>query len=155
MEQFRKLSASLTLQDLDATLSTLKRIFDNIIQHPNDDKYRQIKLTSKKFSSKVWQYPAGELMKMSGWVVEDDHVRLIDDSCVQILSQLLGGKLEKKNPAKSTHALNILDSPSKRPKNVGTVCEADASNSSELLHMLSVSPATPLQNAGNGKKLKE
>ena len=69
-----------------------------------------------------------------------------------------GGKLEKKNPAKSTHALNILDSPSKRPKNVGTVCEADDNNSSELLNMLSVSAATPLQNAilsGNGKKLKE
>ena len=71
-------------------MSTLKRIFDNIIQHPNDDKYRQIKLTSKTFSSKVWQYPAGEeLMKMSGWVVEDDHVRLRDESCVQIVSQLL------------------------------------------------------------------
>jgi len=37
----------------------------------------------------VWQYPAGELMKMSGWVVEDDHVRLRDDSCVQIVFQLL------------------------------------------------------------------
>ena len=71
-------------------MSTLRRIFDNIIQHPNDDKYRQIKLTGKTFSSKVWQYPAGEkLMKMSGWVVEDDHVRLRDDSCVQIVSQLL------------------------------------------------------------------
>ena len=71
-------------------MSTLRRIFDNIIQHPNDDKYRQIKLTNKTFSSKVWQYPAGEeLMKMSGWVVEDDHVRLRDDSCVQMVSQLL------------------------------------------------------------------
>ena len=28
-------------------------------------------------------------MKMSGWVVEDDHVRLRDDSCVQIVSHLL------------------------------------------------------------------
>ena len=69
---------------------TLRRIFDNIIQHPNDDKYCQIKLTDEGFNSKVWQYPAGEeLMKMSGWVVEDDHVRLRDDSCVQIVSQLL------------------------------------------------------------------
>ena len=42
------------------------------------------------FTSKVWQYPAGEeLMKMSGWVVEGDHVRLRDDSCVKIVSQLL------------------------------------------------------------------
>ena len=71
----------------------LKRIFDNIIQHPNDEKYRQIKLTDERFTSKVWQYPAGEkLLKMSGWEVEGDYVtklKLRDDSCVQIVSQLL------------------------------------------------------------------
>ena len=89
-KQLDKIVTSLSPKDREATLSTLKRISDNIIQHPNDDKYCQIKLTSKTFSSKVWQYPAGkELMKMSGWVVEDDHVRLRDDSCVQIVSQLL------------------------------------------------------------------
>ena len=38
----------------------------------------------------MWQYPAGEeLMKMSGWVMEEDHVRLRNDSCVQIVSRLL------------------------------------------------------------------
>ena len=89
-KQLDKIVTSLSPKDQEATLSTLRRIFDNIIQHPNDDKYRQIKLTSKTFSSKVWQHPAGEeLMKMSGWVVKDDHVRLRDDSCVQIVSQLL------------------------------------------------------------------
>ena len=90
IKQLDKLDALLNPESREATFSVLKRIFDNIIQHPNDDKYRQIKLTSKTFSSKVWQYPAGEeLMKMSGWVVEDDHVRLRDDSCVQIVSQSL------------------------------------------------------------------
>ena len=89
-KQLDELVTSLSPEDREATLSTLRRIFDNIIQHPNDDKYRQIKLTDETFSSKVWQYPAGkELMKMSGWVVENDHVRLRDDSCVQIVSQLL------------------------------------------------------------------
>ena len=89
-KQLDKIVTSLSPKDEEATLSTLKRIFDSIIQYPNDDKYRQIKLSNKTFSSKVWQYPAGkELMKMSGWVVEDDHVRLRDDSCVQIVSQLL------------------------------------------------------------------
>ena len=88
--QLDKLDALLDPESREASFSVLKRIFDNIKQHPNDDKYRQIKLTSKTFSSKVWQYPAGEeFMKMSGWVVEDDHVRLRDDSCVQIVSQLL------------------------------------------------------------------
>ena len=88
--QLDELVTSLNPEDREATLSTLRRIFDNIIQHPNNDKYRQIKLTSKTFSRKVWQYSAGEgLMKIGGWVVEDDHVRLRDDSCVQIVSQVL------------------------------------------------------------------
>ena len=90
LKQLDKLDTLLRPGSREATFSVLERIFDNIIQHPNDDKYRQIKLTGKTFRSKVWQYPAGEeLMKMSGWVVEDDHVRLRDDSCVQIVSQLL------------------------------------------------------------------
>ena len=90
LKQLDKLNTLLRPEYRGATFSVLERIFDNIIQHPNDDKYRQIKLTDKAFSSKVWQYPAGEeLMKMSGWVVEGDHVRLRDDSCVQIVSQLL------------------------------------------------------------------
>ena len=89
-KQLNNLVTSLSPKDQEVTLSTLKRIFDNIIQHPNDDKYCQIKLTDETFTSKMWQYPAGEeLMKMSGWVVEGDHVRLRDDSCVQIVSQLL------------------------------------------------------------------
>ena len=90
LKQLDKLDALLNPESREATFSVLKKIFDSIIQHPNDDKYRQIKLNDDTFSSKVWQYPAGEeLMKMSGWVVEDDHVRLRDDSCVQIVSQLL------------------------------------------------------------------
>ena len=81
---------SLSPKDREATLSTLRKIYDNIIQNPNNGKYRQIKLTNKRFSSEVWQYPAGEeLMKMSGWVVEGDHVTLRDDSYVKIVSQLL------------------------------------------------------------------
>ena len=80
----------LNQNDREAALSILNTTFDNIIQHPNDDKCRQIKLTDETFTSKVWQYPAGEeLMKMSGWVVEGDHVRLRDDSYVQSLSKLV------------------------------------------------------------------
>ena len=90
LKQLDKLDALLNPESREATFLVLKRIFDDIIQHPNDDKHRQIKLNDETFSSKVWQYSAGEeLMKMSGWVVEDDHVRLRDDSCVQNVSQLL------------------------------------------------------------------
>ena len=89
-KQLDKFLTSLKAKDQEATLSTLKVFFDNLIQHPNDDKYHQIQLTDETFTSKVWQYPAGkELMKMSGWIVEGDHVRLRDNSCIQIVSQLL------------------------------------------------------------------
>ena len=54
LNQLHKISFSIDPKDRDATFSTLKRIFDNIVQHPNDDKYRQIKLTSKTFTSKLW-----------------------------------------------------------------------------------------------------
>ena len=90
LKQLDKFDTLLSPDSREATFAVLDRIFDNAIQHPNDDEYRQIKLTDETFSSKVWQYPAGEeLMKMSGWVVEGDHVRLRDASCVQIVSQLL------------------------------------------------------------------
>jgi len=89
-KQIEKIASSLKPEDLEATLSTLRKIFDNIIQHPSDDKYRQIKLASKKFSSKVWRYPAcEELMRLSGWRVEDDIVRLRDESCIHIASHLI------------------------------------------------------------------
>ena len=79
-------------------MSILRKIFDSIIQHPNDDKFRQIKLAKSSFGCEVWRHPAcEELMKMSGWVVEDDHVRLRDDSNVHIVSQLLESLGGQKN----------------------------------------------------------
>ena len=90
LNQLHKLSLFINPKDWETTFSTLRRIFDNIVQHPNDDKYHQIKLTSKTFTSKVWQYPVGEeLMKMSGWVVEGDYVKLRDHSRVNIVLKVL------------------------------------------------------------------
>ena len=89
-KQLGKLAASLSPDNHLATLTTLREIFDNIIQHPNDDKYRQIEITDHTFSNKVWQYPTGkELMKMSGWTQDGDHISLRDDSYLKIISQLL------------------------------------------------------------------
>ena len=151
LEQLRKLSASLTPQDLDATLSTLRRIFDNIIQHPNDDKYRQIKLTSKTFSSKGWQYPAGEeLMKMSGWVVEDNHVTLRDDSCVQTVSQLLRTKLEEENPVKSK--LTILG---KRAESTITAANTSCSSEVPILSEETQFAILDVVTYGDGARLKK
>ena len=107
LNQLHKISFSVDPKDRDVTFSTLRRIFDNIVQHPNDDKYCQIKLTSKTFTNKVWQYPAGqELMKMSGWVVEGDHVRLKDESRVKIVLILLESFCEQTG-IKCTRSISI------------------------------------------------
>ena len=102
--------------------------------------------TNKTFRGKVWQYPAGEeLMKMSGWVVEGDHVRLRDDSRVKIVSQLLGAELVVKT---------ILG---KRSKDMSIGCAAGASSASESLELSGIA-AAPITNAiilGHGKNLKE
>ncbi|XP_065900889.1 uncharacterized protein [Dysidea avara] len=108
-KQLEKVIACLHPDDRRATLKTLKECFKNIFQHPNDDKYRQIKLANKTFSSKVWRYPAcEELMKMSGWVVEDDHVRLKDDSRVRIMSDLLNIAYRQECPKQATSQTGVL-----------------------------------------------
>lgn len=85
-----QLIASLNPNNQESTLSVLRKIFGNILQHPSDDKYRQIKMTDHTFNTRVWQYPASkELMKISGWIVEVDHIYLRNDSSIKIVSQLL------------------------------------------------------------------
>ena len=93
-------------EDREATLSTLKEIFDNIIQHPNDDQYCQIKLTDQKFSSQLWSYPvAVSLMKMAGWEEDGDYVRLRDESHAQAISELLKQELQKiREPTPKGHS---------------------------------------------------
>ena len=86
-----------TPKEREDALSMLKLIFDNIIQHPNEDKYRQIKLTDEpRFVGNVWRYPAGvKLMTMSGWEKDGDYVRLKDDSHAEAMAKLLEQKLQR------------------------------------------------------------
>lgn len=95
LQQLGKLLATLGPEDQKATLTTLKIIFKNITEHPNEDKFCQIKLDNERFSSQVWRYPAGkELIKMSGWIVEGDHVRLSSDTYVQTVLAITSQKLK-------------------------------------------------------------
>ena len=94
-QQVDKVVDTLSLQEQVDTLSTLKTIFNNIIQHPNEDKYHQIKLAGKTFSTRVWQYSGSQdLMKITGWVVEGDHIRLKDDSQIHVVLAIILHKLQ-------------------------------------------------------------
>ena len=97
LQQLDKVVEALSPPEQVGTLSTLKTIFNNIILHPNEDKYRQIKLaeSDKTFSTKVWQYAGSqELMKITGWVVEGDHITLKDDSQIQVIHAIIFHKLQ-------------------------------------------------------------
>ena len=129
--QLKNLELSLSPKDQETTLSTLKRIFDNIIQHPDDDRYRQIKLTSKTLTSKVWQYPAGkEFMKMSGWVVKGEYLILRDESCVQIMSQLLESFLSSPVPLPNDEFQVFIKA----------FCDGDVASIQKLLKVSHISP---------------
>ena len=94
-KQLDKLIASLNSEESKSTLLSLQTYFKNIYSHPQHDAYCQIKLSNKTFYSKIWQYPDGEVfMKMSGWEVEGDYIKLKDTSCIHIVLQLLKKKLE-------------------------------------------------------------
>ena len=135
-----------TPEDREATLSTLKNVFDNIFQHPNDEKYRQIKLTDQKFSSQVWRYRAAvNVMEMAEWEEDGDYVRLRDESHAQAISKLLEQELQKiREPTPKRRRLH---------KNVNT----GASSSSECCVLTQEKAGEiiiAIQN-GHGKLLKE
>ena len=112
-----------TPKDKEATLSTLKEIFDNIIQHPNDDKYRQIKLTNKRFSSIMWRYPAAvNVMKMSGWEEDGDFVRLRNESDAKAISQLLEQELQKLREPTPTYQIEHANTDSSSASTNSSKC---------------------------------
>ena len=93
-KQLDKLIASLNPEECKSTLLTLQKCFKNIYLYPQHDAYCQIKLSNKTFYNKIWKYPDGEVfIKMSGWEVEGDYVKLKDTSCIHIVLQLLKKKL--------------------------------------------------------------
>jgi len=94
-KQFDKMIALLHPESLEVTLLTLREIYDDIAQHPNDDKYCQIKLAREKLNE-VWvNAVCKDFMTMSGWVVEDDHMKLKDDSNVHTVRHLLESLCEE------------------------------------------------------------
>ena len=93
--QLDKFFTVLNPEDCKEALLILQTYFKNIDLQPHDEKNRQIDLNDRMFYCKVWQYPVSrEFMKMSGWEVEGASIKLKNDSCIQIVLQLLKEKLE-------------------------------------------------------------
>ena len=107
--QLNRIARSLSPSDYKHTLKSLNDIYRKVVQNAKDKRYYQIKLTDETFSNTVCRHPAcQELMKISGWVVKNDHVRLKDDSHVHIVSQLLERRASEKFPlAQATHQVSL------------------------------------------------
>ncbi|XP_065900809.1 uncharacterized protein [Dysidea avara] len=101
-----KLARFVGFDEFEEALKSLHDIYKDVVLHPNDDKHRQM-----TFSSKVWRYPAcEELMKMSGWVMEDDHVRLKDNSNVHIVFQQLESFSQLLSASRNGHTKTMAES---------------------------------------------
>ncbi|KAG7170386.1 putative PUB domain-containing protein [Homarus americanus] len=77
------LEAALTLlgdlpsKDRRACLEVLIRIFRNVVNHPDESKYRILKITNKTFNNDVWRHEPGRLvMVAAGWMIKEETVQL-------------------------------------------------------------------------------
>lgn len=58
-------------------VETLIRIFRNVEQNPEEEKYRRLKTTNKTFNGDVWRHDAAqELLLLTGWELGDEAVHL-------------------------------------------------------------------------------
>ncbi|XP_064404298.1 UBX domain-containing protein 6-like [Halichondria panicea] len=74
------LCGSLSLEDSLATVKTLTKIVQNALDHPGEERYRQLILSNKTVSTKVWKYvSAQEFMLAIGWVQIDGTIVLPSD----------------------------------------------------------------------------
>lgn len=67
----------LNTKEKRACIETLIRIFRNIVQNPNEPKYRTLKIGNKVFNGDVWRHEAGRaVMEAAGWEVIGETVQL-------------------------------------------------------------------------------
>lgn len=61
-------------------VQTLSKIVSNILQHPGEAKYKEIKKSNKAFNEKVWKFAgAQQFLFATGWVETDDTIVSTDD----------------------------------------------------------------------------
>ncbi|XP_062513738.1 UBX domain-containing protein 6-like [Corticium candelabrum] len=73
-----------------AALETLFKMASNIQEHPNEEKYHQVRLANKTFNTKVWSHPAAqEFLFTCGWTVVDDLLVLPADSNLEEARRVL------------------------------------------------------------------
>ncbi|KAK3863077.1 hypothetical protein Pcinc_031107 [Petrolisthes cinctipes] len=67
----------LSSKDRRTCIELMIKLLGNVVRHPDDPKYRSLKVTNKTFVDAVWRHDAGQaVMEASGWQVVGDSVQL-------------------------------------------------------------------------------
>ncbi|EDO41740.1 predicted protein [Nematostella vectensis] len=75
-------------------IETMLRMANNIIQEPNNEKFRNVRTENKTFSTKVWQLPeAQQFMLVWGWTQVEDHLVLASDDIIKPVKHVLQRRL--------------------------------------------------------------
>ncbi|CAH1776479.1 unnamed protein product, partial [Owenia fusiformis] len=112
----------------NACLQTLLKIFQNVVSHPTEEKYKVIRTENKAFASKVWCYSgAQQFLLATGWTEVDDTVVLTGDSsslttAIKVLQAHLSTEAQNATPQKQSQspqkqAINhVMNQDSKKAK---------------------------------------
>ena len=69
----QKTCDTLPPQEAKVAVNTLSKIIQNVLEHPTEEKYRQMKTGNKRFYQDVWRHlPAREFLILVGWGLEDE-----------------------------------------------------------------------------------
>ena len=100
---------NLPTQEIIVAVDTLSKIIQNVLEHPTEEKYRQVKTTNKRFHQAVWRHSAArEFLTLVGWTVvksldEEKIVLQSDDHLQEASAALVRAKdsLESQNTVHS------------------------------------------------------
>ena len=68
VDALRKICDTLPPEEAKIAVDTLSKIIQNVLEHPSEEKYRQVKTTNKGFYQKVWRHSvAQEFLILVGW----------------------------------------------------------------------------------------
>lgn len=80
------------------TLQTLDAIFLNILENPNDTRFRKISITNQKFQKRVLQASSGavKLLELVGFRVKDGYFVLDNDNYREDQMKMVEGEISRR-----------------------------------------------------------
>ena len=76
---------SLPLEEAQLAVDTLLKIIQNVVDNPNVERFRQLRVANKTFYQRVWRHSAAqEFLALVGWtLVDEEKIVLQSDELLQ------------------------------------------------------------------------